>query len=105
MTPVSEMSVFPGWTAQEFLISALGSLVNRFMLLKGEKWVNKQKLLSEIASLTHVYIERSLHLSGNLTLFGFGGGGGFAREKQIHAPNVATPQLLDYLNRLREVMA
>jgi len=104
LTPASEISVFSTWTAQEFLISALGSLVNRFMLLKGEEWVHKHKLLSKIASLTHVYIEQNLQMSGNLTLFGFGGGGGFGKETQIHTPNVAIPQLLDYLNQLGDVV-
>ncbi len=104
LTPASEISVFSNWTAQEFLVSALGSLVNRFMLLKGEEWVHKHKLLSKVASLTHVYIERNLQMSGNLMLFGFGGGGGFGRERQIHTPNVATPQLLDYLTQLGDVI-
>ena len=104
LTPASEISVFSTWTAQEFLISALGSLVNRFMLLKGEEWVHKHKLLSKIASLTHVYIEQNLQMSGNLTLFGFGGGGGFGKETQIHAPNVPIPQLLDYLTQLGDVI-
>jgi len=100
LTPPSEVSVYSTWTAHAFIMSALGSLVGRFLLLKGKKWVHSHPLLSEIAALTHVYIEQSLRWSGSVSVFGTGLGGSRATERTTSIPDIAMPQLIDYLEQL-----
>jgi DNA-binding transcriptional ArsR family regulator len=100
LTPSSEISVYSTWTAQAFVMSVLGSLVGRFLVLKGKKWVHEHDLLSEVAALTHVYIERSLRWSGSLTVFGTGVGGSRATERAMNVPDVGMPQLISYLEQL-----
>ena len=98
LTPSSEVSVQVNWTAEDFLVASLGALVNRILLLKGKKWVEKQPVVSEAAALTRVHIERSLELSGSLTILGTGGGGGARRGRDATIPEVPVTQLVDYLN-------
>jgi len=100
LTPSSEISVYSTWTAQAFVMSVLGSLVGRFLVLKGKKWVHEHDLLSEVAALTHVYIERLLRWSGSLTVFGTGVGGSRATERAMNVPDVGMPQLISYLEQL-----
>jgi DNA-binding transcriptional ArsR family regulator len=99
LTPSSEISVYSTWTAQAFVMSVLGSLVGRFLVLKGKKWVHEHDLLSEVAALTHVYIERSLRWSGSLTVFGTGVGGSRATERAMNVLDVGMPQLISYLEQ------
>ena len=49
----------------------------------GEKEFEKNKLLSEITAIVGVRSEDGSGLSGSLTLFGFGGGLGRARNKSV----------------------
>lgn len=98
LTPSSEISVHVDWAAQDFLVAALGSLINRLVLLKGAKWLAKQAVVAEVAALTRVHIERSLDLSGTLTILGTGGGGGARRSRDATIPEVSVTQLVDYLS-------
>ena len=100
LTPSSEISVYSTWTAQAFVMSALGSLVGRFLVLKGKEWVHAHDLLSEVAALTHVYIERSLRWSGSVTVLGTGVGGSRAIERTSNVPDVGMPQLISYLEQI-----
>jgi len=98
LTPSSEISVQVNWSAEDFLVASLGALVNRLLLLKGKKWVDKQPVVAEAAALTRVHIERNLELSGTLTILGTGGGGGARRGRDATIPEVSITQLVDYLN-------
>ena len=44
LTPSSEISVHIDWTPEDFLVAALGSLVNRLLLLKGPGLRNSRQL-------------------------------------------------------------
>jgi hypothetical protein len=103
LTPSSEISVYSTWTAQAFVMSVLGSLVGRFLVLKGKDWVHSHDLLSEVAALTHVYIERSLRWSGSVSVLGTGVGGGRANERTTNIPDVGMPQLTAYLEEIASI--
>ena len=100
LTPSSEISVYSTWTARAFVMSVLGSLVGRFLVLKGKEWVHSHDLLSEVAALTHVYIEQSLRWSGSVTVLGTGVGGSRAIERTTNVPDVGMPQLISYLEQI-----
>ena len=100
LTPSSEISVYSTWTAQAFVMSVLGSLVGRFLVLKGKKWVHDHDPLSEVAALTQVYIERSLRWSVSVSVLGTGVGGSRATERAMNVPDVGMPQLISYLEQL-----
>jgi len=100
LTPSSEISVYSTWNANAFVMSVLGSLVSRFLILKGKEWVHSHEVLSEVEALTHVYIERSLRWSGSLTVLGTGMGGSRAAERTTNIPDVGMPQLIGYLEQL-----
>lgn len=103
LTPSSEISVYSTWTAQAFVMSVLGSLVGRFLVLKGKEWVHSHDLLSEVAALTHVYIERSLRWSGSVNVLGTGVGGSGASERTTNVPDVGMPQLTAYLEEIASI--
>lgn len=100
LTPASEISVYPTWTAQAFVMSVLGSMVSRFLILKGKKWVHDHDLLSEVEALTQVYIERSLRWSVSISVLGTGVGGSRATERATNVPDVGMPQLVSYLEHI-----
>ncbi|HCP32066.1 TPA: hypothetical protein DIT45_02300 [Candidatus Acetothermia bacterium] len=100
LTPSSEISVYSTWTAQAFVMSVLGSLIGRFLVLKGKKWVHDHDLLSEVAALTQVYIERSLRWSVSISVLGTGVGGSRATERATNVPDVGMPQLVSYLEQI-----
>lgn len=103
LTPTSEISVYSTWTANAFVMSILGSLVGRFLVLKGKDWVHSHDLLSEIAALTHVYIERSLRWNGSVSVLGTGVGGGRSVDRSASVPDVGMPQLISYLERIATI--
>lgn len=81
-------------------MSVLGSLIGRFLVLKGKKWVHDHDLLSEVAALTQVYIERSLRWSVSISVLGTGVGGSRATERATNVPDVGMPQLVSYLEQI-----
>lgn len=103
LTPSSETSVYSTWTADAFVMSVLGSLVSRFLVLKGKEWVHSHELLSEVEALTHVYIERSLRWSGSVSVLGTGVGGSRATERTTNVPDVGMPQLISYLEQIASI--
>ncbi|MDD5200173.1 MAG: hypothetical protein PHC88_10275 [Terrimicrobiaceae bacterium] len=100
ISPPGEISVREGWSERDFLLNLLASLSARLRLDLGEKAFAKDKLLSEITAIVGVRAEEGGGLSGNLTLFGFGGGLGHTRSKAVKVGEVTNEHLRDCLRRI-----
>lgn len=95
-TPVQEIAVSPQWNVREFLLNVLAALVNKALLLWGQKQVEKTPVLHDIQILTRVNVDQSLQFQGSV--FGFGGGVGLTR--QVTVPQLPETQLADYMVRV-----
>ena len=104
ISPPGEISVREGWSERDFLLNLLASLSARLRLDLGEKEFEKNKLLSEITAVVGVRSEDGSGLSGNLTLFGFGGGLGRTRSKSVKVGEITNEHLRDYLHGLIELV-
>lgn len=100
ISPAGEISVREGWNERDFLLNLLASLSARLRLDLGDKEFEKNKLLSEITAIVGVRAEDGGGLSGNLTLFGFGGGLGHTRSKSVRVGEVTNDHLREYLRGL-----
>ncbi len=100
ISPAGEISVREGWTERDFLLNLLASLSARLRLDIGEKALGKDKLLTEINAIVGVRAEDSGGMSGNLTLFGFGGGLGHNKSKSVKVGEVTNEHLREYLRGL-----
>lgn len=100
ISPAGEISVREDWTERDFLLSLLASLSGRLRLDLGEKAFGQDKLLAEITAIVGVRAEEGGGLSGNLSLFGFGGGLGHTRSKSVKVGEVTNEHLREYLHGL-----
>lgn len=100
ISPAGEISVREGWVERDFLLNLLASLSSRLRLDLGEKEFGKDKLLNEINAIVGVRAEDGGGLSGNLTLFGFGGGLGHTRSKSVKVGELTNEHLREYLHGL-----
>lgn len=100
ISPAGEISVRDGWTERDFLLSLLASLSARLRLDLGEKAFGHDKLLAEITAIVGVRAEEGGGVSGNLSLFGFGGGLGHTRTKSVKVGEVTNENLREYLHGL-----
>jgi len=100
ISPAGEISVREGWNERDLLLSLLASLSARLRLDLGEREFVKNKLLSEITAIVGVRAEDAGGLSGQLTLFGFGGGLGHTRSKSVKVGEVTNEHLRDCLRGL-----
>lgn len=98
MTSVSEISVAGCWETKDFLFAILTNLINRIILLKGEKFVLNHKLFRELFLLNKVFFDSTYQLDVNI----FGTGGGFSKDVYIHTPNITETQLVIYFESLVE---
>jgi len=60
LTPANEISVYGNWEIRDFLLNILGSIINKLVLLLGEKTIHENPLFREIFLFNRVFLQRSI---------------------------------------------
>jgi len=102
LTPASEISVQGDWGVREFLVSTLGALAGRLALTMKPNDLEKDQLLSEVATLTGVLLRESFNVSGGFTVLGLGFSGGRSKSVAVHRGEIALATLQRYLKALMD---
>jgi len=97
LTPVNEISVYGNWEGRDFLLNVLGSLINKLVLLHGEKAIHEHPLFREIFLFNRVFLQRSMEMQ--VSILGFGGGYGQATQVTV-PPAPSEAPLQEYLAAL-----
>lgn len=100
LSPRTEISVQPDWTARTFLLSLLNALTSRLRLELGQKRFEKDTLLMEISAITGVWVEKSGSVNASISVLGSGGGFGKSDATNVKANTVTDDQLKEYFSRL-----
>ncbi|MCI0694096.1 MarR family winged helix-turn-helix transcriptional regulator [candidate division KSB1 bacterium] len=96
LTPTTEISVYGNWEVRDFLMNVLGSIINKLLLLYGEKTIHEHALLREIFLFNRVFLQRSIEMQ--VSILGFGGG--YGQTTQVTVPTPSEAQLHEYFYAL-----
>ena len=91
----TEISIQCNWTVKDFLMNILSHLINKLLLVFGEKKVYKNTLFEELILLNRVYVSRSLQIGTSI----LGSGGNYGKSGQTSIPQISEAQLSFYFRQ------